>query len=142
MSRPPARRRGDAGSAAVECSAGIAVLLLPVVCLVALLPGWSERQGLARVAARDAARTVALAGWCDRDRAEDAVADGTADLPAGAARLDLDCTPGAPLPRGGTVTARVAVAMPGLVVPALGAVPGWRWTAVHVHPVDPYGGRP
>ncbi len=138
----PVRARGAAGSAAVECSAGIALLLLPVVLLVALVPTWAERQGLARVAARDAARGVALVGWCDRAGADAVVADHTGDLPADAARLDLDCTPGAPLARGGAVTARVTVAMPALVVPALGVGPGWQWTAVHRHPVDPYGSRP
>lgn len=137
-------RGRERGFAAIELSAGIAVLVLPVVLLVATVPRWSERQGVARVAARDAARVVGLQGWCDRqaaDRVVGEVADG-AGLDPAALEVTLDCTPSATLPRGGAVTARVRIAMPALAVPMLGSVAAWSWTAQHRAPVDPYGSRP
>jgi hypothetical protein len=132
------------GFVAIELSAGMALLVLPVALLVLALPQWSDRQGLARLAARDAARVVGLRGWCDEPSAAASVARVASDagLPASALRLTLDCSPSAPLPRGGAVTARVAVAMPVLALPGLGAAAGWEWTAAHREPVDPYGSRP
>lgn len=137
-------RGGERGFAAVELSAGVALLVLPAALLVLALPQWSARQTVARLAARDAARVVALAGWCDRDgaqRAVDRIAAG-ADLAPGALAVDVDCAPSAPLPRGGVVTARVTVEMPVLDVPVLGWLPAWSATAPHREPVDPYGSRP
>jgi hypothetical protein len=137
-------RRRERGFAAIELSAGVALLVLPVALLVLSLPQWSSRQGVARLAARDAARVVALAGWCDRDAAQGAVdriaAD--ADLAPGALGLTLYCVAASPLPRGGAVTARVTVVMPVLDVPILGRAAAWTWTAQHREPVDPYGSRP
>jgi len=141
------RWRGDAherGFAALELVAGVALLVLPVALLVLSLPDWSARQSAARFAAREAARVVSLAGVCDPDRADSlvaAVADG-AGLGSGELHLALDCGAGTPLPRGGTVTARVRVVMPAVAVPAVGSVPGWSWTAAHAERVDPYLSRP
>jgi hypothetical protein len=134
----------DGGFAAIELSAGVALLLLPVALLVLSLPEWSSRQGIARLAARDGARAVAIAGGCDPGRADRAVAAiaAGAGLPDDALRVSLDCAAGDPLPRGGTVTARVTVAMPAVAVPLIGSTPAWSWTAVHREPVDPYGSRP
>lgn len=138
------RRSGESGFAALELSAGVALLVLPVVLLVAGLPRWVERQDVARGAARDAARVVTLHGWCDRaaarQRVEQAAIAG--GLGAGALQVTLDCDDGVPLARGGRVTARVAVAMPMLAVPMIGSTGSWRWTAEHREPVDPYGSRP
>ena len=138
------RGRGERGFAALELSAGVAVLLLPVVLLVVSIPRWSDRQGLARIAARDAARTVGLRGWCDRAAADAAVrrVAVVAGVDPGAMRLTVDCTPATPLPRGGAVTARVTVAMPALAVPLIGVAAGWSWTAEHREPIDPYGSLP
>jgi hypothetical protein len=137
-------RRRERGFAAIELSAGVALLVLPVTLLVLGLPQWSSRQGVARLAARDAARVVALAGWCDRGAARVAVdrVAADADLAPGALGLTLDCVPSAPLPRGGAVAARVTVGMPVLDVPILGRAAAWSWTAQHREPVDPYGSRP
>lgn len=138
------RGTSERGFAAIELSAGVALLVLPIVLLVVSLPRWSDRQDLARVAAREAARTVGLSGWCDAAGAEQAVRRVATDagLDPAALRLGLDCAPSAPLPRAGTVTAAVTVAMPALVVPVLGSVPAWSWTVRHREPVDPYGSRP
>lgn len=136
--------RREGGFAAIELSAGIAVLVLPVAMLVLALPQWSARQGLARTAARDAARVVGLRGWCDLGSAEQAVRRVAVDagLAADGLRVTLDCAAGSPMPRDGSVTARVTVDMPALAIPAVGAAPGWSWTARHREPIDPYGSRP
>ena len=129
---------------ALELAAGIAVLVLPVVMLVASLPGWFDRQSTARQAAREAARAITLVGWCDEARGERVamhLAAG-ANLASRDIAVALDCRAGDPLPRDGSVTARVRVAMPGVHVPLIGSVAGWTWTAAHIEPVDPYGSRP
>jgi hypothetical protein len=134
----------ERGFAAIELSAGIALLVLPVALLVLTLPEWSTRQGVARLAARDGARAVALTGRCDPgvgDRATASIAAG-AGLPEDAVRVVVDCVAGTALPRGGDVTVRVTVRMPAIAVPLIGSVAAWSWTAVHREPVDPYGSRP
>ena len=78
-------RQAD-GFVALELAAGVAVLVLPVVMLVASLPGWFDRQSTARQAAREAARAITLAGWCDEARAErmaDARGDGCESVTCG-----------------------------------------------------------
>lgn len=143
MTRPSSSAY-EQGFAALELSAGVALLLLPVVLLVVSLPRWVERQDVARVAARDAARVVGLRGWCDQGAAEQAVARiaGDAGFPFGTLQVTLDCAAAGPLPRGGRVTAQVRVAMPVLAVPTVGSVGSWTWTAGHREPIDPYGSRP
>lgn len=136
--------RAERGFAAIELSAGVALLVLPVALLVLGLPQWSERQSVARLAAREAARVVTLAGWCDGTTgraAADRIAE-AAGLTPEALRLSLDCVAPDPLPRRGVVTARVTVAMPLLDVPVVGALTAWAWSAEHREPVDPYGSRP
>lgn len=137
------RRRAD-GFVALELAAGVAVLVLPVIMLVASLPGWFDRQSTARQAAREAARAITLAGWCDAARAErvaTSVASG-GNVPISDIDVVVDCGAGGPLSRDGSVTARVRIAMPGVDVPLIGSIAGWTWTAAHVEPVDPYGSRP
>jgi len=145
---PPARRSGSdrraRGFAAIELVGGTALLLLPVVCLVLALPAWADRQTVARLAARDAARRVALATVCDVGAARDAVRIAATEggLAADALALTLDCAPGAVLARGAPVTARVTVAVPALAVPALGAVGAWHRTVGQTLVVDPYAAEP
>jgi hypothetical protein len=132
------------GFVAIELAAGVALLVFPVALLVASLPGWFDRQSLARQAARDAARAVVLDGTCRDDVASAAavrVARGGGVAPD-EMRVELDCVTGGALARDGLVTARVTVDMPAVSVPLVGSVGGWRWTAGHTEPVDPYGSRP
>lgn len=138
------RIRGSRGSAAIELSAGVAVLVVPVALVVLSVPTWSWRQDVARLAARDVARAVTLRGVCDADLADRIASDlaAGAGVPRTALRVTLDCTASAPLGRGGTVTARATVDMPTTVVPLVGRVTAWSWTAVHREPVDPYGSQP
>ena len=138
------RPRGERGFVAIELAAGAALLVFPVALLVASLPGWFDRQSVARQAARDAARAVVLDGTCRAEVASDAVdriAAG-AGLAPHELRVDLDCVDGAVLERDHAVTARVTIEMPAVAVPIIGSVRAGRWTTAHAEPVDPYGSRP
>jgi hypothetical protein len=137
-------RTGERGFAAIELAAGVALFVFPVAMLVASLPGWFDRQSVARQGARDAARAVVLAGWCRPDVASAAVtrtATGSG-LDAADVEVELDCVAGAPLERDRTVSATVRIAMPALSVPLIGSVGAWRWTTAHGEPTDPYASRP
>lgn len=138
------RLGGSRGSAAIELSTGVALLVVPLALVVLSVPNWTWRQDVARLAARDAARVVSLRGVCDSELAARIAGDLAvgAGVPRTALRVTLDCTPSASLSRGGAVTARATVDMPATVVPLVGRVTAWSWTAVHRAPVDPYGSRP
>jgi len=139
-----ALRRRERGFVAIELTAGVALLVFPIAMLVATLPGWFDRQSLARQAARDAARAVTLDGVCRDDVATAAalrIAHG-GGVASDDVRVVLDCTAEGALTRDGRVTARVTIEMPAVTVPLVGSVGEWRWTAVHAEPVDPYGSRP
>jgi hypothetical protein len=142
----PRRRsgRGDHGFVATELAIGIGLLVLPVACLVLTLPTWSERQTTARAIAREVGRSTAIAGRCDRAGAEALSREmaGNLGLDAGAVAVSLDCIPGARLPRGGAVTARVTVRVPAVAIPGIGSVGAWSWTAAHTETVDPYRSFP
>jgi hypothetical protein len=131
-------RGSEDGYVALELALGIGVLVLPVLILVSLLPTWFERQSLARVAAQEAARTVVLAEtW------EEGVAGGMEVVSQVAANHGLedsivDIAIEGALVRGETVTANVTVEMPALVVPLMGSVGAWEWTASHSEKVDQY----
>lgn len=137
--------RDDAGFAAVELVAGVALLVLPVALLVLSVPVWAETQTSARTIAREAARVLALA---DDD------ATGRAAALAMAARIadnlgvelvappTLEGTVDAPPGRAGTVTARVTVRLPLLGLPLLADLTEVDWTVAHDEPVDAYRSRP
>jgi hypothetical protein len=137
-------RDRERGFVALELAAGVALLVFPVALLVSTLPGWFDRQSLARQAARDAARAVVLDGTCRQDVASAAAARITrgGGLDADEVRVELECGSGRVLERDGAVTARVTVDMPAVAVPLIGSVAAWTWTATHTEPVDPYGSRP
>ncbi len=142
--RERSRPGGERGFVAIELAAGAALLVFPVALLVASLPGWFDRQSLARQAARDAARAVVLDGTCRAEVASetvDRIATG-AGLDPRDVRVDLDCVDSVALERDHAVTARVAIEMPAVSVPIIGSVGAGRWTTAHAEPVDPYGSRP
>jgi hypothetical protein len=144
VTSPAPRERADAGFVATEMVAGLALLLVPVACVVLTLPTWSERTVTARAIARQVARLVAGSGRCDPDAARrlTAVMARNLGLADGDASVVLDCRPGAVLPPGGDLEAVVTVRMPGVALPALGSVGGWHWSAAHRQPVDRYGSDP
>ena len=139
-----AKRRRERGFVAIELAAGAALLVFPVALLVASLPGWFDRQSLARQAARDAARAVVLDGTCRPEVASSVVASIVTGggLDPAEVGVELECAAGSVLERDGVVTAKVTVAMPAVAVPLVGSVGAWRWTATHTEPVDPYASRP
>jgi NADH:ubiquinone oxidoreductase subunit H len=63
------RPRDGRGFVAIEWVAAVALLLLPVVVLVATLPSWAERRHAATVAAREAATAAVGNAGGDRCRA-------------------------------------------------------------------------
>lgn len=137
-------RAGDAGAVAVEWTLGVALLVLPVVMLVAVLPGWVERQSMARLAAREAARVAALAGEPPAGEAagRTLALEIAANHGVGPGEVAVDVhvpvdAAGEPL-RDGTVTATVDVAVPLVVVPGFGTAGGWRLSATHREPLDQY----
>lgn len=138
------QRAGERGGVPVEWALGVALLLLPVVMLVAVMPTWAERQSMARLAAREAARLAALADDPASGEAagsalalEIAANHGVTAAEAGVSvHVPVDAA-GAPS-RGGVVTARVEVAVPLVTVPGFGAVGGWRIVATHHEPLDRY----
>ncbi len=125
---------------AIEWVAAVALLLLPVVVLVATLPEWAERRHAASVAAREAAREL-VRDWpgADPERAAAVARDVAADhgvperdvvvqvLSLGVARGDL---------------ARVAVrvTMPAISVAGMSAGE-WHYSAVEVRRIDDYRSR-
>ncbi|MGH9164280.1 MAG: pilus assembly protein [Acidimicrobiales bacterium] len=115
----PRRSTTQRGSAAIELALAIGLLLLPVALLVITLPTWPERQTVARAAAAEASRAVVLAAsWTEgADDAEAAVAQAAANHGLDPADVTLELAGG--LERGASVTARVTVEMPALVLPGL-----------------------
>jgi hypothetical protein len=131
-------RRPEHGHVAIEFALAIGVLLLPVVMLVAALPTWAEHRHAASVAAREAA-AVAVAAYPVDGRAEAASAAREAVAHYGVApdAIDVDFVRHE-LRRGGTVSARVTIEMPALVVPGVGTVGGFHSSVVHSRRVDDY----
>jgi len=140
-SRSTSRRcRSERGFVATEFALGIAVLLIPVACLVLTLPTWSERKTTARAIVREVARVVASSGVCDQESARGltAIMARNLGLPDGDATVELGCWPGAPLEPGSELEAAVTVRMPAVDIPGVGPVGAWSWTARHRQPVDRY----
>lgn len=116
--------------------AATALLLLPIVVLVATLPVWAERKHAGVVAAREAA-TVLVNTWpaVDGDRAitvarEVAVDHGIDDIDVSVRSAD----------RGGTVEVGVTVVMPAIAVAGMRAGE-WRYTAHASRRIDDYRSR-
>ena len=137
--------RRQPGFIAAEFALGVCVVVLPVALLVLALPTWSERQSMAQRAANESAREVVLAGsWSAGTAAARAVVDqvaGNYGVPLDQVR-GPDFSEGGGLAPGQTVVARVTVRMPALVIPLVGQVGGWSWTAVHAERVDDYRSFP
>lgn len=142
---PAPRRAAQAGFIASEFVLGVCVIILPVTLLVLALPTWSERQAMAQRAANESAREVVLAdSWSAGVSAARAAVDrvaGNYGVPIGDVR-GPDFTAGGGLAGGQTVFSRVTVRMPVMVVPLVGRVGSWSWTAVHAERVDDYRSFP
>ncbi len=139
------RRRADGGYVAAEFTLGVCVIVLPVTLIVLALPIWSERQAMAQRAANESAREMVLAesweaGSVAADRVVTEVA-GNYGLPRSDVR-GPDLSAGGGLAGGQTVVSQVTVRMPLMVIPLIGRVGSWSWTAVHAERVDDYRSFP
>jgi hypothetical protein len=125
------------GFVATEWVAALALLLLPVVVLVATLPTWAERRNAATIAAREAARTIEnewpRPAGSDATRVAREVA---ADFGIGPDDITV-VTPSAAIPRGGAARVEVWVTMPAISVAGMHAG-SWRYRAVGVRRIDDY----
>lgn len=125
---------------AIEWVAAIAMLLLPMVVLVATLPQWAERKHTATVAAREAARDL-VANWPNGNAAaavlvaEDVAADHGVD----AADLDVRVRSVGEA-RGSQVEVEVEITMPALGVGRM-SVGAWHYTARSTRRVDDFRSR-
>ena len=132
---------GERGYVSLELVLGLAVLVLPVAMLVLTLPTWFARQNLARLAAQQAARTAVVTRSGDRGlAAAREIAAGNGLDPDTEMRVAF--APESSLGRGGVVVTQVTVRMPITVVPGLGDVGSFSWTATYSERVDPYRSGP
>lgn len=133
---------GERGSVPIEFALATGLLLLPVAVLVLTFPTWVERQSMARLAAQEAARTVAVAS--DPVTAAAAghdLAELIASNHGAPGAITSVAYEGAPV-RGGSVTAVVTVTVPLPDLPVFGGLPDATWTTRHTEPVDPYRSFP
>lgn len=130
-------RRED-GSATLELTLGTAVLVLPMVLLVAMLPLWLERESVTALAAREAARAFVLAGEPGQavQRAQTVARRIAADH--GIAPADFTVRVSGALDWGATATVSASVRVPVVTLPVLGPVGGFTITREHHEIVDPY----
>ncbi len=139
MTRWAPRWRDDAGFAPVELVLWTGFILLPTLILVASLPTWWERHSLARLAAQEVARTVALDNdWgAGATRAQQVMTELAANHQVPADDLAITELAGG-LERGASVSATVTVAVPAMAVPFLVELPAFTVTASHRELVDVY----
>ncbi|MDP9336063.1 MAG: hypothetical protein M3Q30_22515 [Actinomycetota bacterium] len=134
------RRRSECGFVAIEWVAAIAMLLLPIVVLVATMPGWAERRHAATVAAREAARDL-VDNWPNAT-SESAVLvaiDVAADHGVDATDVDVR-VPSVGEMRGDEVVVEVEVTMPAIGVSGM-SVGSWHYTARATRRVDDFRSR-
>jgi len=128
----------ERGFAAIEWVASIALLLLPVVVLVATLPTWAERKHAATVAAREAASAAVLQATVDPATARAVAREVAGNYGIPPADIAVAVRPGAA--RGAYVTVDVRVRMPAIDVAGI-AVGAWHYTATQHRRLDDYRSR-
>ncbi len=132
--------RSERGFVAIEWVAAVALLLLPIVVLVATLPEWAERRHAATVAAREAARDL-VREWPSADPeqaarvAREVAADHGVEVGDVAVRVLS-----AGVARGDVARVSVTVTMPAISVAGMSAGE-WHYTAVEVRRIDDYRSR-
>jgi Flp pilus assembly protein TadG len=128
--------RRERGFVAIEFVLAAALLLLPVVMLVAATPRWVERRHAATVAAREAARVAAESFPADERAGEQAAVAVAANY--GVAPSEIDVHVVAEAVRGGQVRATVTVRLPALAIPFGGGIGAWHLTTSHSVRIDDY----
>ncbi|HEY5075882.1 MAG TPA: hypothetical protein VIJ48_00120 [Acidimicrobiia bacterium] len=138
--RVPRCRRSESGFVAIEWVAAIATLLLPIVVLVASMPGWAERRHAATVAAREAARDL-VDKWPNGDPAAAVIIARDVAADHGVDARDLDVrVPSVGEARGEEVEVDVEVTMPAIGVGAM-SVGSWHYTARATRRIDDFRSR-
>ena len=128
--------RNEKGFVTIEFVLGAALLLLPVTLLVLILPTWSERQSVARVASREAARSYVIGQNLEQARQVAFQVTDNAKIKQESVTVELT---GDPKQRGGTVRASVTVKVPVSAIPLLGANgDAFSLTSTHSEVVDLY----
>jgi len=128
------------GFVAIEWVAAIALLLLPIVVLVATMPEWAERKHAATVAAREAARDL-VENWPNGNPAaavlvaQEVAADHGVDAADVVVRV-----PSVGESRGSDVVVDVEITMPALGVGRM-AVGSWHYTARASRRIDDFRSR-
>ncbi|HWD08054.1 MAG TPA: hypothetical protein VHA57_03060 [Actinomycetota bacterium] len=136
----PGRWEADRGFVTVEFVLGIALLVLPIALIVLALPTWFARQDIARLAAQQAARAAVIAGSpAAGEQAATAVAANQGLDPA---QLTVLFEPASSFGPGGLVTADVQLPIPAFVVPGIGTIGSFHWTATFSERVDSYRSAP
>jgi hypothetical protein len=123
-------------------SLGITLFLIPVALLVITISTWPERQTVARAAAVEAARVAVLADSWDQGVAAGQAAVTRAAANHGLEPKDLTVSWEGGLARGASVTAKVTVRIPTVVLPGLTTIEASSWTASHTERVDSYRSYP
>jgi hypothetical protein len=134
-----AGRRAGSGFVAIEFVVGIALLMIPVVVLVSTLPGWAERRHAAAVAAGEAAKYGARSWPRSNDATARAIAHqvlANRGIPTRDARVSVTSS----AVRGGRVTVRVSVLVPGFRFGDQ-RVASWWVTVERTERIDDYRSR-
>ena len=131
-------RRDERGMVVAEFVVAVGFILFPVMVLVLSFPAWVERQSMARVAAQEAARIVALADDTDTGvaAAEELVAEIASNHGVDPSAMSVSFAGSAT--RGSNVTATIDVELPALSFPLLGGVGSVSWSTSHTERVDDY----
>jgi NADH dehydrogenase/NADH:ubiquinone oxidoreductase subunit G len=133
-------RGSERGFVAIEWVAAIAMLLLPIVVLVATMPQWAERKHAATVAAREAARDL-VSNWPNGNPAAAVLVavDVAGDHGVDAADVDVRVRSVGET-RGSQVEVEVKITMPALGVGRM-SVGSWHYTAHATRRIDDYRSR-
>jgi hypothetical protein len=131
---------GDRGYVSLEFALGLALLVLPVALLVLALPTWFARQELGRLAAQQAAREAVISE--SPGRGEQAAAEIAANGGLAPGRVTVRYAGSSSFAPGGLVTVAVTVPIPAAVIPGIGTVGSFSWTATFSERVDQYRSAP
>ncbi|WP_341253813.1 hypothetical protein [Euzebya pacifica] len=136
---------GEDGFVTAEWMVGMALLVVPTLLVVAVLPSWASRHEAAAVAAREGARAAATAvdvatARTAAEQAVVAVLDGRG-IPPDEASVTVHLPPGTSLPRDGEVRVRVVLPTSPVTLPGGGTVEGPSVTGDHIRVLDPHRGR-
>jgi|CXWL01.1.fsa_nt_gi Tfp pilus assembly protein PilE len=131
--------RRERGFVAIEFVVAVAMLLIPVMMLVAAIPQWVERRHVATVAAREAAAYASESFPVNAVGAADVATVVAANY--GIPQSDIDVRVIDEDVRGGQVKARVTILMPALVIPFVGRVGRWHYTTDYSVRIDDYRSR-